>query len=172
MRVHFIGIGGIGVSALAKYYLSSGTKVSGSDLKSSEVTQSLEKLGAKIYINSHRRSNIPKDTDLIIYTSAVPADNPEILEAEKRKIKIQSYAEAVGDLTRKYKTITVSGSHGKSTTTAMTALVMEEGYLDPTVIIGTKMKEFSPKGDGSNFRKGMGSYLLLEADEWNKSFLN
>src|SRR3989344_1018112 len=166
-KIHFIGIGGIGVSALARFYLHSGTGVSGSDLVSSEITEELKRIGVNIVIGKHARTNIPKGTNLAIYTSATSKDNPERLEAKKRKIKTLSYAEALGEITKKYKTITVSGSHGKSTTTAMAALVLEEGYFDPTVIIGTKLKEFG----GSNFRAGKGSYLMLEADEWNKSFL-
>ena len=176
MSIHFIGIGGIGVSALAKYYLSAGVKISGSDLKSSEMVAELKRMGAKIYLGAHRAGNVPKAADLVIYTSAVPSDNPERKEAHKRRLKTQSYAEAVGELTKKYKTVTISGSHGKSTTTALAALVLMEGSFDPTVIIGTKMKEFAlplpAGGDGSNFHKGLGPHLLLEADEWNKSFLN
>ena len=168
MRIHFIGIGGIGVSALAKYYLAQGAEVTGSDLISSEITDELQKLGVAITIGKHKKSNIPKKTDLIIYTAAIPKDNPELLEATRQKLKVKSYAKTLGGLTKKYTTITVSGSHGKSTTTALVALVLEEGYFDPTVIVGTKIKEF---GD-SNFRPGHGSHLLLEADEWNKSFLN
>ena len=166
--IHFVGIGGIGVSALAKYYLHRGVAVSGSDLKSSEITEELKNLGTEVYIGPHQRSNLPQDAKMVVYTAAAPKDNPELLEAKRRKIKTRSYAEAVGELTKKYKTIAVSGAHGKSTTTALTALILEEGYFDPTVIIGTKVKEFG----GSNFRKGSGAYLVLEADEWNKSFLN
>lgn len=168
MKTHFIGIGGIGVSALAKYYLSQGVKVSGSDLVSSEITEELERLGAKISSGKHKKTNLPKDVEKVIYTSAISRDNPEFKAAKSRCIRIQSYPEAVGELTKKYETITVSGAHGKSTTTALAALILEEGYFDPTVIIGTKVKEFG----NSNFKKGLGSHLLLEADEWNKSFLN
>lgn len=166
--IHFIGIGGIGVSALAKYYLTQSAKVSGSDLVSSEITEELSRLGVDIKIGKHKKSNISKNVEKIIYTSAVNKDNPEFKAAKASHLKVQSYPEAIGELTRKYETITVSGSHGKSTTTALAALVLEEGRFDPTVIIGTKVKEFG----GSNFRKGFGSHLLLEADEWNKSFLN
>lgn len=183
MNIHFIGIGGIGVSALAKYYLSQGARVSGSDLVSSEITEELLRLGVDIKIGKHKKSNLPKDIEKVIYTAAIGQDNPELRAAryscgrirvvggrrpEARFSCAQSYPEAVGELTKKYETITVSGSHGKSTTTALAALVLEEGHFDPTVIIGTKVKEFG----GSNFRKGLGSHLLLEADEWNKSFLN
>lgn len=166
--IHFTGIGGIGVSALAKYYLSQGARVSGSDLVSSEITEELERLGVKIHIGVHKNTNVPKDADTLIYTAAVPKDNLELQEAKKRKLKVKSYAEAVGELTKQYKTITISGAHGKSTTTALAALVLEEGYFDPTVILGTKIKEF---GD-SNFRAGLGSHLVLEADEWDRSFLH
>ena len=167
MFIHFIGIGGIGVSALAKYYLSQGAKVSGSDLVSSEITEEFKKLGVKISIGKHKKTNLPRAAERVIYTSATLKDNPEFKEARKRHLKIQSYPEAVGELTKKYETVTISGAHGKSTTTALSALVLEEGYFDPTVIVGTKIKEFG----NSNFRKGLGSYLVLEADEWNKSFL-
>lgn len=168
MHVHFIGIGGIGVSSLAKYYLAKGAKVSGSDLASSEITADLARRGATVILGAHSAFNIPQSATHVIHTAAVTRTNPEFKEAKRRKISLKNYAEAVGDITRQFKTITVSGSHGKSTTTAMTALVLEEGYCDPTVIIGTKMREF---GD-SNFRAGKGSHLVLEADEWNRSFLN
>lgn len=168
MKVHFIGIGGIGVSALAKYYLSEGATISGSDLAISEITRELEGLGAVITTGPHQKENIPDDTSLVIYTAAVDTQNPEFAEAKRKKIKMESYPEAIGKLTKKYKTVTVSGSHGKSTTTALAALVLEEGYFDPTVIVGTKVREFN----NSNFKKGNGSYLVLEADEWNESFLH
>lgn len=155
------------MSALAKYYISQGVAVSGSDLTSSEITNELEKLGVKIYIGKHQKQNIPPNAKLVIYTAAVSQQNPEFKEAKSRKIKTKSYAEAIGEITKKYRTITVSGAHGKSTTTALVALVLEEGHRDPTVIIGTKVKEFG----NSNFRRGHGSDLVLEADEWNKSFL-
>ncbi|KKU06222.1 MAG: UDP-N-acetylmuramate-L-alanine ligase [Parcubacteria group bacterium GW2011_GWA2_45_30] len=167
MHIHFIGIGGIGMSALAKYYLSQGAAISGSDLASSEITDELGKMDVKIIIGTHKKSNLPKDVNRVIYTAATPKSNSELKEAVKRRIKRQNYAEAIGELTKQYKTITVSGAHGKSTTTALAALVLEEGHRDPTVIIGTKVKEFG----NSNFRRGYGPNLVLEADEWNKSFL-
>ncbi len=165
--IHFIGIGGIGVSALAKQYLAEGAAVSGSDLKRSEITDELSGLGARIKIG-HRPGNLLKKTERVIYTAATPLSNPELREAKKRRCKVQTYAEAVGELTRRCRTITISGAHGKSTTTALTALALIEGYWDPTVIVGTKVREF---GD-SNFRRGYGPFLVLEADEWNRSFLH
>lgn len=165
---HFIGIGGIGVSALAKYHLSRGANISGSDLSASSLTKELEKLGAKIFIGKHKKANLPAEAKKVIYTAAISKKNPELKEASSRRLKTQSYAEALRGMTKDYRTITVSGAHGKSTTTALAALVLEEGQFDPTVIVGTKLKEF---GD-SNFRAGRSPYFLLEADEWNKSFLN
>jgi len=168
MKIHFIGIGGIGVSALAKYYLEKGCQISGSDLVSSEITKALKKLGAKIFIGRHKIKNLPEDADLVIYSPAVSKDNPELKEAKKLKIKCLSYPEALGDLTKKYFTIAVSGTHGKSTTAAMIGLLLKKAGFDPTVIVGTKLKEFK----NSNCRVGESKYLVIEADEWQASFLN
>ncbi|MEK7482454.1 MAG: Mur ligase domain-containing protein, partial [Patescibacteria group bacterium] len=116
MKVYFIGIGGIGVSALAQYYLAMGHSVSGSDLARSEITDMLRKKGAKIFIGPHKACNVAKDIQLVIYSPAVPADNPELKEAKKR-FRVLSYPEALGELSKKYFTIAVSGTHGKTTTT-------------------------------------------------------
>lgn len=167
MKIHFIGIGGIGVSALAQYYLSKGSKVSGSDLASSEITDFLKDKGAEVFIGPHSEKNL-SDSDLVAYSPAVKLDNPEFEKAKKLKIKIQSYPQALGDLTKEYFTIAVSGTHGKSTTASMISLVLTEAGLDPTVIVGTKLKEFG----NTNFRSGKSKYLVIEADEWNASFLN
>jgi len=166
IKVHFIGIGGIGVSALAKYYLAKGYKVSGSDLTGSEITGVLRKKGAEIYIGKHQTKNLPKNIDLVIYSPAVKFNNPELKAAKKRKIKIQSYPEALGELTKQYFTIAVSGTHGKSTTTAMIGLLLAKAGFDPTVIIGTKVKEFG----NSNCRVGKSKFLVIEADEHFASF--
>lgn len=152
MKIHFIGIKGIGVSALAGYYLAKGHKITGSD----------------VILEPHRAKNVPKDADLVIYSPAIKPDNPEIKQAKKLKIKIQSYPQALGELTKEYFTIAVSGTHGKSTTCAMIALVLIKAGFDPTVIVGTKLREFN----GSNFRIGKSDYLVIEADEWQASFLN
>ena len=168
MKIHFIGIGGIGVSSLAGYFLGKGHEVSGSDMAESELTQYLVKKGMKLVIGPHSAKNLAKGTDLVIYTPAVKADNLEIRKAKREGIKILSYPEALGELTKNYFTIAVSGTHGKSTTTAMLALVLIDAGLDPTVIIGTKLKEFG----NSNFRLGNSKYLLIEADEYKESFLN
>lgn len=168
MRIHFIGIGGIGTSALAQYYLWQGHFVSGSDLQETEITKLLRRRGAEIKIGRHKKSNLPKNIDLVVHTAAVKRNNPELSAARQMRAKIKLYAQAVGELTRRYRTIAIAGAHGKSTTTAFTALVLEDGHCDPTVIVGTKLKEFG----NTNFRRGCGPYLVLEADEYNKSFLN
>lgn len=172
-KIHFIGIGGIGVSALAKFYLKTGWEVSGSDLIASEITEELKNLGAKIFIGKHKAKNLSKDVNLVIYSPAISSNNPELKKARKLqttgyKLQTLSYPQALGQLTKKYFTIAVSGTHGKSTTCAMISLILSRADLDPTAIIGTKLKEF---GNG-NFRMGKSKYLVIEADEWQASFLN
>jgi len=172
LKIHFIGIGGIGVSALAKYYLKKGNEVSGSDLVSSEITQALKKMGAKIFIGEHRAENIPEKVNLVIYSPAVNFSNPELEKAINGGSvsfrKVLSYPQALGELTKEYFTVAVSGTHGKSTTTAMIGLILIKAGLDPTIILGTKMKELG----NSNCRVGRSKYLLIEADEHFASFLN
>jgi UDP-N-acetylmuramate--alanine ligase len=167
MHVHFIGIGGIGVSALARYFLAQNWTVSGSDLSSSDLTSELSAEGVQIYIG-HDVSHVPHDTSLVIHTSAIPPENPELTHAISQNIKVQTYPQALGSLTAQFWTIAISGSHGKSTSTALLALIMEKAGLDPTVIVGTKLKEFG----GSNFRNGKSKYLLIEADEYKGAFWN
>ena len=168
MKIHFIGIGGIGVSALAQYYLANGYKVSGSDLASSEITDLLKKKGAKIFIGPHNSRCLKPDIKQVIYSPAVKENNPEFKKAKKLGIKCLSYPEALGQLTKQYFTIAVAGTRGKSTTTAMLALILIKAGLDPTVIVGTKLKEFK----NSNFRSGKSKYLIIEACEHEQAFLN
>ena len=168
MKIHFIGIGGIGVSALARYYFKKGNKVSGSDLVSSEITENLKKEGIKIYIGKHKTKNVPKGADLVIYSPAVQKSNSELKSAISLGIKCLSYPQTLGELTKEYYTIAVCGTHGKSTTTAMISLILIKAGLDPTVILGTKLKEFK----NTNCRVGKSKYLVIEADEWQASFLN
>ena len=169
--VHFIGIGGIGVSALARYFLSKGNIISGSDTSPSELTDQLKKEGIKIFIG-HKPVNIAKGVDLIIHSAAIKKDNPEIKKAEQLDIPFEPYSEALGELAQQYKTIAIAGAHGKSTTTAMASLVFIKAGLDPTVIIGTKLKEFTPPAGGNNFRSGKSKLLIIEADEYTGAFLN
>lgn len=167
MKIHFIGIGGIGVSALAQYHLGIGSQVSGSDLTKSAIIELLEGKGATVFIGPNTTENI-KDYDLVVYSPAVKEDNPELLEAKRKGIKTLSYPQALGELTKTSFTIAISGTHGKSTTTSMVALILVEAGLDPTVIVGTKLKEFG----NSNFRMGKSKYLVIEACEHEGSFLN
>lgn len=165
--VHFVGIGGIGVSSLARYFLAEGWRVSGSDAKDSQLIRELKRDGARIRIG-HTAGALPSQTHLLVYSQAIAPDNPERQLAKRRKIPEVSYPKIVGVLTSSFETIAVAGAHGKSTTSAMTALVLRGAQLDPTVIVGTKLREFG----GSNFRAGGGKYLVLEADEYGRAFLN
>ncbi|MFA6252452.1 MAG: Mur ligase domain-containing protein [Candidatus Paceibacterota bacterium] len=163
---YFIGIGGIGISALAKFYLEKGEKIAGSDAYDSELLESLRKAGATILIGQ-KKENIPNDCTEVIYTTAAK-DNPETEEAKKRGLKTITYAQALGELSKNYFTIAISGTHGKSTTTSMIGLLLINAGLDPTVIVGTKLKEF----DNTNFRAGKSKYLVIEACEHEEAFLN
>jgi len=167
--VHFIGIGGIGMSALAQWFLSQNWAVSGSDVSESPITQKLAKMGVKVKIG-HKKDNLPDKTSLVVFNQAILKENPEYEETIRRKISIKSYPEIIGELTKKYKTISISGAHGKSSSTALASLSAIEANLDPTVIVGTLLKEFS-SGAG-NFRPGKSEWLILEADEFGRAFLN
>ena len=180
MKIHFIGIGGIGVSALATYCLKKGADVSGCDLVRSETTDVLKKLGVHIRIGPPRADCVPAGTDRIIYSPAVPKTHPE-LEIRNLSLEILSYPEALGELTKKHFTIAVAGTHGKSTTTAMLGFLLMKAGFDPTIIVGTKLKELG----GLNCRvaasegraspasgRGKSKYLVIEADEHFASFLN
>ncbi len=166
--IHLIGIGGIGISGLARIYLEKGYRVSGSDLVGSKITRGLEKLGAKIFIGKHKKENLSSSANLVVYNLAIPEDNPELAGARKKKIKCLTYPEALGELSKDYFTICVSGTHGKTTTTSMLASILLKAGLDPTVIVGSKLKEL----DGSNARLGKSKYLVIEADEYKRAFLN
>lgn len=172
--VHFIGVGGIGMSGLARYFLalSKGSKgarkwtVSGSDAVRSPMTDELIKEGIKVKIG-HKKGNVSRDTGLIIYNRAIPSKNPEIVAARAAKLPIMPYAKVLGKITKNYKTIAITGSHGKSTTTALSGLALMKGGLDPTILVGTKLRELNSK----NIRVGKGPYLVLEADDYGGAFM-
>lgn len=164
-HIHVIGIGGIGTSGLAQIFHEKGDEISGSDMSASEITHTLKRKGIKISIG-HSASNIKKLHDLVIYSPAIPSTNSELLAAKKIGIKCVSYPEALGELSKNYYTVAIAGTHGKSTTTAMTALVLNS--LDPTVVIGTKLRQFKNR----NFRVGESKYLIVEACEYRESFLH
>ena len=165
-KVHFVGIGGIGISAIAKLMQIRGKMVSGSDRSGSPVTDSLISDGIKICFE-HDSKNIKKDTDLVVYTIAVDDKNPEVCQAKKYKIPILSYPQMLGIISANMYTIAVSGTHGKTTTTAMISKVLIDAKLDPTVIVGSMLKD-----TGSNLIVGKSKYFVVEACEYRRSFLN
>ncbi len=163
-KVHFIGVGGIGISALAKAYLNEGYIVQGSDI--SKAIAYLEPLGIKVFYG-HNKNNISKDISKVIYTEAINSDNPELVSARKLGLDCVTYFEELGRYTKDKYLIAVSGTHGKTTTTAMIALCLINGGFDPSVIIGSKMKEI---GD-TNYRYGKTDIFVVEACEYRESFL-
>ena len=166
-HIHFIGIGGIGASSLAQIFYEKKKKISGSDKFRSSITDKLEKSGINVKIG-HNAKNINKKHELVVFSPAIPSNNEELKEAKRLGIKAISYPEALGELTKNYFTIAIAGTHGKSTTTAMTALILEKNGLDPTVIVGTKVKQFKNR----NYRVGKSKYIVIEACEYKRSFLN
>jgi UDP-N-acetylmuramate--alanine ligase len=163
-QVHFVGIGGIGMSGIAEVLLNLGYKVSGSDLKSSTVTQRLATLGA-ITFEGHRAENIA-GAEVVVTSSAIAKENPEVLEAHKLHIPVIQRAEMLAELMRLKYGIAIAGMHGKTTTTSMVAAVLAAGGLDPTVVVGGRVDAM-----GSNARLGKSHYLVAEADESDRSFL-
>ena len=163
-RIHFVGIGGIGMSGIAEVLLNLGYKVSGSDLKHSAVTERLESLGAKVF-EGHRASNIA-GAEVVVTSSAIDKKNPEVAEAHASHVPVIPRAEMLAELMRLKYGIAVAGMHGKTTTTSMVAAVLAGGELDPTVIVGGRVDAM-----GSNARLGKSQYLVAEADESDRSFL-
>lgn len=165
LHFHFTGIGGSGMSGLAEILINLGYAVSGTDLADSNIVAKLRKMGASVAIG-HDAANLPADTSLLVYSSAVSMDNPEVVEAKRRGLPLVRRAEVLAELMRLKFGVAVAGSHGKTTTTSMVAAILEEGGLDPTVIIGGRVK-----ASGSGSRLGKGQYLVAESDESDRSFL-
>ncbi len=164
-KVHMVGIGGIGMSGIAEVLIEMNFNVSGSDKSLSEVTDRLEKLGAKIF-EGHSAENLV-DVDVLVYSSAVTMDNPEVAEAIKRKIPVIRRAEMLAELMRLKYGIGIAGTHGKTTTTSIVGLVLLDAGFDPTVIVGGKLRGLG----GTNARLGSGEFIVVEADEFDRSFL-
>jgi UDP-N-acetylmuramate--alanine ligase len=162
-HIHFVGIGGIGMSGIAELLLNLNYSISGSDIKDSDILQRLKKMGAKITIG-HKKSNIEK-ADVVVYSSAVSRDNVEVQAARETSIPVIRRAEMLAELMRMKYGIAVAGSHGKTTTTSLIATVLARGGLDPTVVIGGKLNSL-----GSNAKLGQGEFLVAEADESDGSF--
>jgi UDP-N-acetylmuramate--alanine ligase len=163
-QIHFVGIGGIGMSGIAEVLLNLGYRVSGSDLKSSGVTQRLAGLGAAVF-EGHRAKNIA-GAEVVVTSSAIASENPEVLEAHKLHVPVIQRAEMLAELMRLKYGIAIAGMHGKTTTTSMVAAVLAGGGLDPTVVVGGRVDAM-----GSNARLGKSQYLVAEADESDRSFL-
>ncbi len=163
-RVHFVGIGGSGMSGIAEVLLNLGYRVSGSDLVESDTTLRLQRLGAEVVIG-HRSENL-RDADVVVISSAVRKDNPEVIAAHERIIPVIPRAEMLAELMRMKYGVAIAGTHGKTTTTSMIATVLAHGGLDPTAVIGGKLNSF-----GSNAKLGQGELLVAEADESDGSFL-
>jgi UDP-N-acetylmuramate--alanine ligase len=163
-HVHFVGVGGIGMSGIAEILRSLDFDVSGSDLKGSDVTKRLEGLGVRVDVG-HRAENV-RDADVVVISSAVKSDNPEVLEARVRQIPVIARAEMLAELMRVKHGVAIAGSHGKTTTTSLVATVLRAAGLDPTVVVGGKVNAL-----GSNARLGQGDLLVAEADESDGSFL-
>lgn len=164
-NIHCIGIGGIGLSAIAEILISRGCHVSGSDMKQSDITDNLEKHGVKIYIG-HRAENV-ENADLIVYSAAIAEENPEIIRAREKNIPLASRAEILGVLMDDFEnSIAISGTHGKTTTTSMVSLILEHAKLEPTILVGGNLAEI-----GGNVKVGHSKYFVTEACEYRDSFL-
>lgn len=163
-RIHFVGIGGIGMSGIAEVLLNMGYEISGSDIGESATVKRLMDLGAKIHIG-HSADNV-EGTGVVVISSAIKADNPEVLRAKEINIPVIPRAEMLAELMRLRYGIAVAGSHGKTTTTSMIAAVLSYGQLDPTIVVGGKVKAM-----GTNARLGKGDFMVVEADESDGSFL-
>jgi UDP-N-acetylmuramate--alanine ligase len=166
-KLHFVGIGGIGMSGIGEILLQEGFTITGSDKTESDNTERLTALGAKVYIG-HRASNVEPEVDVLVYSSAVSLDNPEVIEAQRRKVPVIRRAEMLAEIMRLKYGIGIAGTHGKTTTTSMISLVLLEGGVDPTVIVGGRLHGLA----GSNARLGKGQFIVVEADEFDRSFLS
>jgi UDP-N-acetylmuramate--alanine ligase len=163
-NIHLVGIGGAGMSGIAELLFNLGYGVTGSDLKSSETTKRLQELGIKIS-DHHNKENV-ENSDVVVVSSAVKEDNPEVVSAKERRIPVIRRAEMLGELMRMKHGIGIAGTHGKTTTTSMVGEILSEGGLDPTIVVGGKVVNLS-----SHARLGNGEYMVTEADEYDRSFL-
>lgn len=164
-HIHFVGIGGIGMSGIAEVLLNLGYRITGSDLRSSPITERLERLGATVF-PGHAAANI-EGAKVLVISSAVDASNPEVQEARSLSIPVIPRGELLAELMRLKFGIAVAGSHGKTTTTTMVATVLSQAQLDPTVVVGGRVSTFG----GSNARVGKSDFLVVESDESDRSFL-
>jgi UDP-N-acetylmuramate--alanine ligase len=164
-RIHFVGIGGAGMSGIARILLELGYTVAGSDLQASEITKRLENLGAIIY-SGHHENNVQSNVDIVVISSAIPANNPEVVKAKKLGIPVIPRGEMLGRLMKRQRGVAVAGAHGKTTTSSMISLVFEKNGYDPTVVLGGELNDI-----GGNAKLGQGEFMIAEADESDGSFL-
>ncbi len=164
-KIHFVGIGGIGMSGIAEVLLNLGYAVSGSDLKATDTTRRLEALGGRVELG-HAAAHV-RDADVVVTSSAVKRDNPEVAEARAHKVPVIPRAEMLAELMRLKYGVAIAGSHGKTTTTSMAAWLLAQAGLDPTAVVGGKVNAF-----GSNAKLGKGDYMVVEADESDGSFVH
>ncbi|MDR2428120.1 MAG: Mur ligase domain-containing protein, partial [Endomicrobium sp.] len=162
--IHFVGIGGSGMSGIAEVLINLDHKVSGSDLKKTDVTDHLKSIGAIIFIG-HKAANI-KDSDVVVMSTAISKNNPEVVAALKKKIPVITRIEMLAELARLKYAVTIAGTHGKTTTTSLTSLILDEGGFDPTIVIGGRLKNLK-----TSARLGKGDFIVAEADESDGSFL-
>ncbi len=165
-RVHFVGIGGIGMSGIAEVLLTLGYTVSGSDVVESETTRRLSRLGAQVHLGAHDAEHVTEDIDVLVISSAVTFANPEVTRAREFKIPVIPRAEMLAELMRMKYGVAVAGTHGKTTTTSLVAAVLREAGRDPTMVVGGKLRAL-----GTNARLGQGEFLVAEADESDGTFL-
>ena len=163
-RIHFVGIGGVGMSGIAEVLLNLGYQVSGSDLRSGEATERLVRLGGRVF-QGHAPSNV-EGAQVVVYSTAVKPDNPEVVAARAMGVPVIPRADMLAELMRMKYGVAVAGSHGKTTTTSLIAAVLARGGLDPTIVVGGRLQSI-----GSNARLGHGQFLVAEADESDGSFL-
>ena len=166
-RIHFVGVGGSGMSGIAEVLVNLGYRVSGSDLADNDVTRRLAGLGITVSQGHDAKHVIESDAQVVVVSTAVKKDNPEVVEARRRGIPVIPRAEMLAELMRMKYGVAIAGSHGKTTTTSLTAAVLQAGGLDPTVVIGGRLV-----GQGTGARLGKGEFLVAEADESDGSFLH
>ncbi len=165
-KIHCIGVGGIGISAVAKFLQVKGKTVSGSDAVASNITEGVKARGVSVFVG-HDAKNVAEDVDLIVYSEAVPEENPERLRARELGITQLGHFDFLGELSKEYRTICVTGTNGKSTTTAMTGKIFEDAGLDPTVFVGTLV----PGWELGNLRVGESDILIIEGDEYKQKMV-
>ena len=163
-NIHLIGIGGSGMNGIAEILLNLGFTITGSDLRSTDVTDRLVSLGARVFIG-HSPKNV-ENCDVVVFSSAVKENNPEIIAARERKIPVIKRPEMLAELMRMKYGICIAGTHGKTMTTSMTGMVLTKGNIDPTIIVGGRVTDF-----GGGAKIGKSHYLVLEADEYDRTFL-